>query len=74
MVFKLKNKELKRIVGELKNASKMHKTQADDIDKHIEDMEKSPMTKKGKKCTCWKGYSRVPGTKPCAPGSCKKNK
>ena len=27
-----------------------------------------------KKCTCWEGHSRVPGTKPCAPGSCKKNK
>ena len=26
-----------------------------------------------KKCNCWKGYSRVPGTKPCAPGSCKKS-
>lgn len=23
-------------------------------------------------CGCWKGYCRVPGTKPCAPGSCKK--
>jgi len=26
-----------------------------------------------KSCSCWKGHSRVPGTKPCAPGSCKKN-
>jgi hypothetical protein len=26
-----------------------------------------------KTCNCWKGHSRVPGTKPCAPGSCKKN-
>jgi hypothetical protein len=25
-----------------------------------------------KKCNCWDGYERVPGTKPCAPGSCKK--
>ena len=23
-------------------------------------------------CTCWTGYKRVPGTKPCAPGSCVK--
>lgn len=23
-------------------------------------------------CGCWKGYCRVPGTKPCSPGSCKK--
>ena len=27
---------------------------------------------KKKDCDCWKGYKRVPGTKPCAPGSCKK--
>lgn len=25
-----------------------------------------------KNCNCWKGYKRVKGTKPCAPGSCKK--
>lgn len=24
------------------------------------------------KCECWEGYKRVPGTKPCAPGSCEK--
>jgi hypothetical protein len=23
-------------------------------------------------CTCWTNYKRVPGTKPCAPGSCVK--
>ena len=23
-------------------------------------------------CTCWTGYKRVPGTKPCSPGSCVK--
>jgi hypothetical protein len=23
-------------------------------------------------CNCWKGYKRVPGTKPCAQGSCVK--
>lgn len=23
-------------------------------------------------CTCWAGHKRVPGTKPCAPGSCVK--
>jgi hypothetical protein len=27
---------------------------------------------KKKDCDCWNGYKRVPGTKPCAPGSCKK--
>jgi len=26
-----------------------------------------------KSCDCWEGHSRVPGTKPCAPGSCKKD-
>jgi len=26
-----------------------------------------------KTCNCWDGYKRVPGTKPCAPGSCKKS-
>jgi len=31
----------------------------------------SPYDKKD--CTCWKGHSRVRGTKPCAKGSCKKN-
>lgn len=30
----------------------------------------TPMAQKD--CTCWSGYSRVPGTKPCAEGSCKK--
>ncbi len=24
------------------------------------------------KCTCWTGYKRKPGTKPCAEGSCVK--
>ena len=23
-------------------------------------------------CTCWKGYKRKPGTKPCEEGSCVK--
>ena len=26
-----------------------------------------------KTCNCWDGYKRVPGTKPCAPGSCTKS-
>jgi len=32
----------------------------------------SPVKKKD--CNCWKNHSRVPGTKPCAPGSCEKDK
>jgi len=27
---------------------------------------------KAASCECWDGYERVPGTKPCAPGSCRK--
>ena len=30
----------------------------------------TPMAKKG--CTCWKTHERVPGTKPCASGSCRR--
>ena len=29
---------------------------------------------KKKDCNCWKNHSRVPGTKPCAPGSCEADK
>ena len=25
-----------------------------------------------KNCSCWRGYERVPGTRPCAPNSCRK--
>jgi hypothetical protein len=25
-----------------------------------------------KKCDCWEGYKRVPGTAPCSEGSCEK--
>lgn len=39
--------------------------------KHKDDMN-SPMTKKGK-CSCYDGYSRVKGTKPCASGSCEES-
>jgi len=31
----------------------------------------SPFEKKD--CNCWEGYERVPGTKPCAKGSCRKS-
>ena len=27
---------------------------------------------KRQKCGCWKGYKRVPGTKPCSNNSCMK--
>jgi|TARA_B100000073_G_scaffold325963_1_gene310204 hypothetical protein len=32
----------------------------------------SPFSKK--KCDCWKGYERVPGTKPCTKKSCRKKR
>ena len=45
----VKHKDLKKVVSELKNASKMHLKQSKTIDQHIDDMEspnkmkKSPM-------------------------------
>ena len=49
MPFKMKYKNLKEIVGELQNASKMHKKQAKKIDEHINEMESgdSPTKKRG---------------------------
>lgn len=32
----------------------------------------NPTAKTAKDCGCWDGYKRVPGTEPCAPGSCEK--
>jgi len=45
----VKHKNLKKVVGELKNASKMHLKQSEIIGKHITDMgplNKSPMLRK----------------------------
>ena len=43
----------------------------------LDDQRKPKKSKKSafpkKSCNCWEGHSRVPGTKPCAKGSCKKN-
>ena len=51
------------------------KKKAETHKEHLELKEKgyghTPL--KEKSCDCWKGYSRAPGTKPCAPGSCKKS-
>ncbi len=33
---------------------------------------RSTKTAKDGECTCWEGYERVPGTEPCASGSCRK--
>ena len=47
MAFKLKNKEIKKIVGELRNASKLHAGQADKLERmNSANKMKSPM--KGK--------------------------
>ena len=68
---KVKHKDLKNVVGELKSAVIAHGKQAKTISNHIDDMN-SPMSKKGK-CSCYDGYSRVKGTAPCASGSCEKS-
>ena len=44
MPFKMKYKNLEKVVDELHNASKMHKRQANVVDKHIDKMQ-SPITK-----------------------------
>lgn len=58
MAFKMKYKNLKAVVEELRGAVKAHGKQADTIEKHIDDMEGSPMTKKKcgpyKKKVSWK--------------------
>ena len=47
MAFKLKNKEVKKIIGELRNASKLHAGQADKLERmNSVNKMKSPM--KGK--------------------------
>tara|TARA_R100000322_G_scaffold140985_1_gene96701 strand:+ start:393 stop:617 length:225 start_codon:yes stop_codon:yes gene_type:complete len=73
MAFKMKYKNLKEVVKQLRSAVQAHGEQADTIEKHIDDMEEggnSPMKKED--CNCWEGYKRVPGTKRCAEGSCEK--
>ena len=64
MAFKMKYKNLGEVVKELRGAVKAHGKQADTIEKHIDDMEDTPMKKKkgldGK--ACWKGY-KLQGTK-----------
>jgi len=64
MAFKMKYKNLHGVVDELRNAVKAHGKQADTIEKHIDEMEDSPMKKAkgldGK--ACWKGY-KLQGTK-----------
>ena len=47
MAFKMKYKNLKEVVKQLRSAVQAHGKQADTIEKHINDMEDSPMKKRG---------------------------
>jgi len=47
MAFKMKYKNLQGVVDELKGAVKAHGKQAKTIEKHIDDMEDTPMKKRG---------------------------
>ena len=68
MAFKMKYENLEEVVKQLRSAVKAHGEQADTIEKHIDDMEDSPMTKK--KCgpyrkeddPCWDTHEMI-GTK-----------
>ncbi len=64
MAFKMKYKNLEKVVEELRSAVIAHGKQADVIEKHIDEME-SPMKAKKKGMdgkACWKGYT-LRGTK-----------
>ena len=57
----------------------MYKTEkANTYKEHLalkeEGYDHSPYNKKRKTCNCWKGYERVPGTKPCTKKSCRKKR
>ena len=47
MAFKMKYKNLEEVVKQLRSAVQAHGKQADTIEKHIDDMEGSPMKKRG---------------------------
>ena len=47
MAFKMRYKNLKAVVEELRGAVKAHGKQADTIEKHIDKMKDSPMKKSG---------------------------
>ena len=60
----VEHKDLKNVISELKNASKMHLKQSKTIKQHIKDMENpiqfaSAFKKKRKKNPCWKGYEMI---------------
>jgi hypothetical protein len=43
----------------------------EELERHRANYRQARTAKEGG-CTCWEGYERVPGTKPCADGSCRK--
>ena len=47
MAYKMKHKNLEEVVKQLRSAVQAHGKQADIIEKHIDDMEDSPMKKRG---------------------------
>ena len=60
----VEHKDLKKVVGELENASKMHLAQSKTIKQHIKDMKNpipfnSAFKKKMMKNPCWKGYEAI---------------
>ena len=57
MAFKMKYKNLKAVVEELRSAVKAHGKQADTIEKHIDDMEDTPMKKKS--TPCWDTHTNI---------------
>ena len=65
MAFKMKYKNLKEVVKQLRSAVVAHGKQADTVEKHIKNMDESPVKGKAKGMdgkACWKGYS-LRGTK-----------
>jgi len=56
----MKENGLKKIIEELKNASKMHLKQSEELQDHANEMTVAPTKMnsplKKKKNTCWKGY------------------
>jgi len=53
-------------------ASKVKEMERSEKKSKIETRIAKLRNKISKDCNCWEGYKRVPGTKPCAPGSCEK--
>jgi|TARA_R100000482_G_scaffold33270_1_gene10855 hypothetical protein len=44
------------------------------VDEHGLEKASKVVSSFAKNCDCWKGYERVPGTKPCTKKSCRKKR